>query len=77
MEEMEKQMRETLAKFYGEEEIDVTESDNTNLDAVPTSATISFRSGATRDTQMSFVIRRAMIDPEAEVIPYEESNPEM
>jgi hypothetical protein len=62
-----------LDAFYGPGGFDPTESENTSMGTVPSSATIAYRSGKTRDTQLSFVIERAMLDPDAEVIPYEES----
>jgi hypothetical protein len=64
--------REVDAFYEKADEFDPTKSSNTNLDSVPNSATISFRSGRTRDTQLSFIIERAMLDPDAEVIPYNE-----
>lgn len=53
-------------------ECDPTESPNTNLETIPESATISYRSGRTRDSALSFIVKRAMLDPHAEVIPYEQ-----
>jgi hypothetical protein len=64
---------EVEAFYEDADEFDPTASSNTSLDHVPNNATISFRSGRTRDTQLSFIIERAMLDPAAEVIPYNES----
>jgi len=69
----EKTPESELDSFYGPGEFDPTASENTSMGTVPSSATIAYRSGKTRDTQLSFVIERAMLDPDAEVIPYEES----
>jgi hypothetical protein len=66
---------EELAAYYGPEKFSPPDSENTTLQTVPSSATIAYRSGKTRETQLSFVIERAMLDPDAEVMPYEESQP--
>jgi hypothetical protein len=62
-----------LRRYYGDGHFSATQSQHTDLDAIPNAATISFQNGRTRDTQLTFIIERAMLDPTAEVIPYEET----
>lgn len=48
---------------------DPVESDHTDLDAVPERAVIDFDNGVVRDCSMVFIIKRAMVDPDAKVLP--------
>lgn len=48
---------------------DPLESEHTDLDEVPTEACIDFGNGIVRDCSMAFIVKRAMIDPDATVHP--------
>lgn len=59
-----------IAEFYHDpDDFDVTQSEHTDLDEVPEAATIDFGNGVERQTQLSFFIQRAMLDPDATVVP--------
>lgn len=51
---------------------DPMESENTELEEVPESATIDFGNGTIKDATTSFIIKRAMVDPDATVYPDDE-----
>lgn len=65
-----------LENYYTPGRYDPTESPHTELETIPSSATVHYDSGKTRETTLTFIIERAMLDPDAEVVPYEESTPD-
>lgn len=48
---------------------DPVESDHTGLDDVPDDAVIDFGNGTVKDSSIQFIIKRAMVDPDATVLP--------
>lgn len=48
---------------------DPVASEHTDLDAVPEAACIDFGNGVVRECSTAFIIKRAMVDPDATVLP--------
>lgn len=48
---------------------DPLESKNTDLEKIPEDAVIDFGSGVVKDCSIRFIIKRAMLDPVATVLP--------